>query len=33
MTDADRQCWDPTHDAECDCGADPDRAYERAGGI
>lgn len=22
-------CDDPTHDAECDCGAEPDREYER----
>jgi len=22
-------CLDPTHDADCDCGANPDRAYEQ----
>jgi len=25
-----RGCDDPTHGDECDCGADPDRAYEQA---
>lgn len=29
----DAHCDDPTHDHACDCGAEPDRAYERQRGI
>ena len=29
MTDEEYECWDTTHDIDCDCGADPDREYER----
>lgn len=27
------ECYDPLHDAECMCGADPDAAYESGMGI
>jgi len=29
MTEDVTFCRDPTHDQHCDCGAEPDRAYER----
>ena len=28
--DSRHDCDDPTHGADCDCGATPDRDYERA---
>lgn len=30
MSDGVRQCWDVSHADDCDCGADPDAAYEAA---
>jgi len=29
MTDSETFLRDPTHDADCDCGAEPDREYEK----
>lgn len=31
--DGESYCNDPTHDEYCDCGAEPDREYERRAGV
>lgn len=33
LEDIEGDCNDPRHDARCDCGATPDRDYERANDI